>query len=244
MAPAALWPQVNGGVEVEFNSSGGSSRLPLAECAAVAFELDCSPVRGFPAFRGQGNYPGLWWFSTTREHVGYESWSERDHLIALDADPAVVGVASQPFRLHWGDGRHHVPDYFVRLSDGTATVLDVRADDRISDADAELFDRSEQACRSLGWAYRRAGVADPVVTANLRWLSGYRHPRVYRPAVAAALEAVFDSARPLMTGVRPVGEAIMVLPVLFHLLWPRRLGVDLSAAVLTEESIVGPALSR
>ncbi|ASL07544.1 hypothetical protein MYCODSM44623_05780 (plasmid) [Mycobacterium intracellulare subsp. chimaera] len=244
MAPAALWPQVNGGVEVEFNSSGGSSRLPLAECAAVAFELDCSPVRGFPAFRGQGNYPGLWWFSTTREHVGYESWSERDHLIALDADPAVVGVASQPFRLHWGDGRHHVPDYFVRLSDGTATVLDVRADDRISDADAELFDRSEQACRSLGWAYRRAGVADPVVTANLRWLSGYRHPRVYRPAVAAALEAVFDSARPLMTGVRPVGEAIMVLPVLFHLLWHRRLGVDLSAAVLTEESIVGPALSR
>lgn len=89
VAPAALWPQVNGGVEVEFNSSGGSSRLPLAECAAVAFELDCSPVRGFPAFRGQGNYPGLWWFSTTREHVGYESWSERDHLIALDADPAV-----------------------------------------------------------------------------------------------------------------------------------------------------------
>jgi hypothetical protein len=67
---------------------------------------------------------------------------------------------------------------------------------------------------------------------------------VYRPAVAAALEAVFDSARPLMTGVRPVGEAIMVLPVLFHLLWHRRLGVDLSAAVLTEESIVGPALSR
>lgn len=242
--PAALWSQVNGGVEVEFNPTGGSSRLQLAECVAVAFELDCSPVRGFPSFRGQRNYPGLWWFSTTRRHIGYESWLERDHLMALDADPAVVGVASQPFRFHWGDGRHHVPDYFVRLSDGSARVLDVRADDRISDADAELFDRSALACRSLGWGYRRLGTADPVVTANLRWLSGYRHPRVYRPAVAAALETVFGSARPLMAGVRSVGEAIMVLPVLFHLLWHGRLGVDLSGAVLSEGSLVGPALSR
>ena len=71
--------------------------MPLAECAAVAFELDCSPVRGFPAFRGQGNYPGLWWFSTTREHGGYESWSERDHLIALDADPASVYVREHAY---------------------------------------------------------------------------------------------------------------------------------------------------
>lgn len=218
--------------------------MPLAECAAVAFELECSPVRGFPSFRGQRNYSGLWWFSTTREHVGYESWSERDHLMALDADPSVVGVASQPFRFQWGDGRRHVPDYFVRLSDGSAEVLDVRGDDRISDADAELFDRSDQACRSLGWAYRRVGEADPVVTANLRWLSGYRHPRVYRPAVAAALEAVFESARPLMAGARSVGEAILVLPVLFHMLWHGRLGVDLRGAVLTEDSVVGPASSR
>lgn len=243
-SPAALWPRVNGGVELELNSTGGYSRLPLAECAAVAFDLDCSPIRGFPSFRGQSNYPGLWWFSKTREHIGYESWVERDHLMALDADPAVIGVASQPFRLHWGDGRHHVPDYFVRLSDGSARVLDVRSDNRISEADAELFDRSDQACRSLGWTYRRVGEADPVVTANLRWLSGYRHPRVYRPAVAAALQAAFDSARPLMAGVRSVGEAIMVLPVLFHLLWHGQLGVDLCGAVLAEDSIVGPALSR
>jgi hypothetical protein len=130
------------------------------------------------------------------------------------------------------------------LSDGSARVLDVRSDNRISEADAELFDRSDQACRSLGWTYRRVGEADPVVTANLRWLSGYRHPRVYRPAVAAALQAAFDSARPLMAGVRSVGEAIMVLPVLFHLLWHGQLGVDLCGAVLAEDSIVGPALSR
>jgi hypothetical protein len=35
----------------------------------------------------------------TRQHVGYESWLERDHLMLLDYDPDVVGIASQPFWL-------------------------------------------------------------------------------------------------------------------------------------------------
>jgi hypothetical protein len=30
-------------------------------------------------------------------HVGYESWLERHHLLALDFDANVVAIASQPF---------------------------------------------------------------------------------------------------------------------------------------------------
>jgi hypothetical protein len=52
---------------------------------------------------GQRNRPGLWWFSSTGEHVGHESWLERDRLMALDADPGVVAVAAQPMWLHWTD---------------------------------------------------------------------------------------------------------------------------------------------
>ena len=62
-----------------------------------------SPVRGFASFRGQRNWPGWWWFSRTGVHVGYESWVERDVLMALDADPGVEAVASQPMWLHWAD---------------------------------------------------------------------------------------------------------------------------------------------
>jgi hypothetical protein len=56
--------------------------------------------------------------------VGHESWLERDRLMALDADPEVVGVAAQPMWLYWADaasGRvlRHVPDYFARRADGT-----------------------------------------------------------------------------------------------------------------------------
>jgi len=59
--------------------------------------------------------------------------------MALDADPGVAGVLSQPCWLYW-----------------------------ISAADQDVFDRSALACESVGWGYRRAGALDPVLRANLR----------------------------------------------------------------------------
>ena len=128
---------VASGVEVEFASADGvRQRQLLRTCWNVAFER-VAPVRGFSSFRGQRNRPGLWWFATTGEHVGHESWLERDRLMALDADPGVVGVAAQPMWLRWstGSGRlvRHAPDYFARREDGTGVVIDVRPDQRIGD---------------------------------------------------------------------------------------------------------------
>ena len=91
-----------------------------------------SPVRGFASFWGQRNWPGWWWFSRTSTHAGYESWVERDVLMALDADPGVEAVASQPMWLHWADEsgrpRRHAPDFFVRRADGTGVLIDVWPD--------------------------------------------------------------------------------------------------------------------
>src|SRR5664280_2889761 len=50
-------------------------------------------------------------------------------LMLLDHDPAVVGIASQPFWLFWqhdGKLRSHAPDYFARRADGSAVVVDCR----------------------------------------------------------------------------------------------------------------------
>ena len=162
-------------------------------------------------------------------HVGYESWLERDHVMALDANPGVAGVASQPFRFRWPDERHHVPDFFVRNNDGSVLIVDVRADDRISADDAELFERTGAACVSAGWSYRRVGMLDRVLAANLRWLSGYGHPRVLRPALAVDVLAAFGSGRPLLPAAVGGGPAMAVLPVVFHLLWLGRLVADLSS---------------
>ena len=73
------------------------------------------PIRGFNTRKGQRHLPGHWWSATDGWHVGYESWLERDHLTWLDWDRAMVGIASQPFRLSWaadeGQVRWHVPDF-------------------------------------------------------------------------------------------------------------------------------------
>jgi len=80
--PAGWQPGAAGGVAAEFAGADGVVRRePLGGCWNLAFER-VAPVRGVASFRGQRNWPGLWWFSRTGEHVGYESWLERDRLMA------------------------------------------------------------------------------------------------------------------------------------------------------------------
>lgn len=222
------------------SGDGGEHRGPLAGALAVPFER-ALPVRRFRSRKGQRHLSGLWWSATTGGHVGFESWLERDHLLALDFDPAVTGIASQPFWLHWADEGGgqvaHAPDYFVRRQAGSAVVLDCRPAERRKPRDVVKFEATARACALAGWEYRLAGAADPVVTGNLRWLAGYRHPRYLVPATAGLLRQVFTAPVPLMTGAEAAGDPIAVLPVLFHLLWAGELAADLSLA-LGEHTLV------
>jgi hypothetical protein len=199
------------------------------------------PVREFRWARGQGHLPGLWWSATTGSHVGYESWLERDHLMLLDFDPAVVAISTQPFWLHWRDSagrsRRHAPDVFARMADGSAVVVDVRPGDRIEPRDAEAFEATRQACELAGWRFLRVGVVDPVRTANVAWLSRYRHRRCGSPDVGRLLVKAFAEPAPLMAGAEAVGDPLAVLPVLFHLMWRHTLATDLTAR-LTADTVV------
>ena len=60
-------------------------------------------MRSFPSYKGQRNYPGWYWSATMGRRVGFESWVERGHLVALDFDPAVTAIVSQPFWLSLAD---------------------------------------------------------------------------------------------------------------------------------------------
>jgi len=185
--------------------------------------------------------PGSWWSAKTGRHVGHESWLERDHAMVLDFDPRIAAFSSQPFWLSWQDDgklRRHAPDYFARMADGAALVLDVRADDQIPARDAEIFEVTARACASVGWAYRRAGVLDPVLAANVRWLAGYRHPRCMHQERAARLREVFTRPAPLLAGARAAGDPVAVLPVLYHLLWTGLLVTDLATVPLSTGSVV------
>jgi hypothetical protein len=173
--------------------------------------------------------------------VGFGSWLEREQAMMLDFDPAVVAFSSQPFWLLWHDGkrpRKHAPDFFARLGDGTGLVMDVRADDQIPAADAEVFEVTARACASAGWAYRRVGNLGAVFAANVRWLAGYRHPRCCDEGVAAQLVRAFAQPAPLLEGVQTAGDPIAVLPVAYHLLWARILQADLATVPLGRSSLV------
>jgi hypothetical protein len=155
-----------------------------------------------------------------------------DHVMLMDFDPAITGMASQPFWLSWQDedgrSRRHAPDFFARRADGTGVVIDVRPDDRIPPGDAEVFRVTALACAQAGWEFRRAGTIDPVLRANVRWLSRYRHQRCRREPEAARLLEAFSAGQPLLAGAAQVGDPIAVLPVAYHLLWRRELSCDLS----------------
>jgi hypothetical protein len=212
----------------------------LKACWMEPFEA-ARPVRRFNSYRGQRSFDGLWWSSTLSDHVGFESWLERDHVMLLDFDPNVTGIASQPFQIGWQHEdrlRWHTPDYFARLADGTGVVIDVRPDDRIEPEDAVAFDATARACESVGWQFRRVGELDAVLTANLRWLAGYRHPRCLHQDRAAGLRQAFSNPAPLMEGVRQVGDPIAVLPTLYHLLWRQHLRVDLMDSPLSAVSLI------
>ena len=160
----------------------------------------------------------------------------------LDFDPAVIGIASQPFWLSWpvaGGSRRHLPDYFARVEDGTGLVIDVRPDERIKARDAEAFAVTASACQTVGWRFRRVGAVASVFAANVRWLSRYRHPRCgRREDVAARLVEVFAQPTALFEGADRAGDRLVSLPVLFHLLWRRVLTADLAGALLSPGTVV------
>jgi hypothetical protein len=220
--------------------AGVVHRVELADAWMVRFEA-MTPVRRFGSRKGQRHLPGRWWSATDGRHVGYESWLERDHVMLLDFDPAVVGIASQPFWLSWtteqGTVRSHAPDYFARRADGSGLVVDCRPIQRLKPADVAAFEATRRACELLEWEYRLVGAADAILVGNVRWLAGYRHPRFGASGLTAALPAVFAEPTPLMAGVQRAGDPIAVLPVLFHLLWRHELMVDLSVP-LHEASMV------
>jgi len=228
---------------VYVGDDGVERRVPWAWMPEALGELG-RPVRSFPSYRGQRNFPGWYWSATEGRRIGFESWVERDHLVALDFDPSVVGIVSQPFWLVWpgekDKPRRHAPDFLARAADGGVLVLDSRPLELIGSADREAFAATGRACGLLGWRYAVWDRLDGVVVANQKWLAGYRHPRCFDARVAAQLAEVFTRPRPLMDGAELAGDPLGTLPVLYHLLWKRQLVADLSV-VLSHRTLVRAA---
>ena len=116
------------------------------------------------------------------------------------------------------------------MLDGSAVVVDVRPADRVKPPDAAKFAMTalKSAQVSRGWSFRLVHEPEPVLVANVRWLSGYRHPRCLMPEVTRSCSEAFAGDGVVGGGGDGRGPSA-VLPVLFHLIWRRQLAADLTA---------------
>ncbi len=205
----------------------------------------CEPVRRFSWHPRQRHRPGLQFMVSTGRHHGFESLAEQRLLLALDFAGA-ARVVSQPFRLRFGtcDGwRDHTPDFVGVLGDGSIWVVDVRPRGRVDKQARVCFAATAEVALAAGWRYAVVTGWRQQVLATLDALSAQRRPLTDRLGLqaelveAAAVGPCAFGALVAATSLPAVARAHAL-----HLLWHRKLGVDL-AAPLHDTSLVWPGLA-
>lgn len=206
------------------------------EVGSVRLER-ATPIREFFSWPGKRNYEGLYWSSTNRRHVDFESLLEREYLLSADTATDVVAIAAQPLALLWPRGTRghhdHVPDFFVRLSNGDGRVVDVRSPARV-EKNAEQFALTRKACDEIGWQYEIFTGLALEHAHNLRWLAGYRHDRnAPSTDTAELIRYCFERPLSLQDGLRRLSTATclntdVLMANVLHLLWRQILSTDLS----------------
>jgi hypothetical protein len=197
----------------------GPAACPVRDLAVMPLQ-GARPVRRFSWSTSQRHRPGLQYMVSTGRHHGFESHAEQELLLALDFAGNLEDVLSQPFRLEFtaagGPGRH-TPDFLAVTRDGV-WLIDVRPGARIA-----------EAALSCGWRYVVAAGWLPNVQATLDTVSAQRRPLTdplrLQPVLLAAAEA-----GPVRFGelVEHGGIPAAARAQALHLIWERRLGIDLS----------------
>jgi hypothetical protein len=202
--------------------------------------VDGGPIRWFSWGRGQRHRPGLQFLVSTGRHHGAESLEEARLLLALDFAGDLVDVVSQPLRLRFDTAarsRDHTPDFMAVTRSGT-WLVDVRPEPLIGEADLESFAAASELAVACGWRYVVAARWRDHVPSTLDALSSQRRPLSdplgLRPGLlaAAARQGVRFGEVAAASGCEPVARA-----QLLHLLWRRRLGIDL-AEPLADRSVL------
>jgi hypothetical protein len=203
----------------------------------------CEPVRRFSWRTDQRHRPGLEFLVSTGRHHGFESIAEQRLLLALDFAGEVTDVLAQPHRMRFRTETgwfEHVPD-FLAVTRGGTWLFDVRPAGRVEQDDLVKFAASAEAALSAGWRYLVVGGWRRQVVATLDTVASQRRPVADPLGIQGALLAG------VAAGPRRFGDLVggVALPALgraqaLHLVWRRRLGVDL-AAPFTDGALVWPA---
>lgn len=180
---------------------------------------------------GAATPSGLQYLLATGRMHGFESLAERNLLLALDFIGAATEVLSQPFKLKFttADGSEdHTPDFLVLLP-GTAVVVDVRPAHLIKEKDLVKFAATDRAASAVGWTYLVASGWRRQVLTALDALSARRRPMTDRLGLQdELLDQVHERPRRFGELVEDTSLPAVARTHAVHLLWHRRLAMDLT----------------
>lgn len=215
---------------VTWRCAGDEVTAPVRDLGSMPV-TGCEPVRRFSWSRRQRHRPGLQYLVSTGRLHGCESMEEARLLLVLDFAAGLGEVISQPFRLRFSaqDGeREHVPDFLAYTRSGR-WLIDVRPAARVGERDRVAFAASAEVALLHGWRYVVAAGWKPHVLSTVDTLSAQRRPLTDRLGlVEVLLAAAAEKPRPFgelaeLTVAPPIARAYLL-----HLLWHRRLGMDLT----------------
>lgn len=229
---------------VKYRDAAGRFHESVLERVADEDLLGGVPVREFRWFKGRRFYSGWYWSATTGGLVAYESRLELARILLADFDSEVTAIAAQPFLLRGFDGdrlRNHVPDLLLCSVSGLVTVVDVKPAHRLDDPEVRaVFGWTERTVAARGWDFEVWSGAEAVLLENVRFLAGYRRPHTVEGAL---LPLVLDAARRWETigglehALRSAAAAVIVRPVILHLLWTGALVTDLRTPLTSSSPI-------
>ncbi|MFE9259240.1 TnsA-like heteromeric transposase endonuclease subunit [Streptomyces sp. NPDC006879] len=203
--------------------------VPVRDLADAPTALSV-PVRRFSWRAGQRHRPGLEVLVSTGRQHGFESLAERRLLLALDFAGGVVEVLSQPFRLRFSqaDGPDsHIPD-FLAVTPGAAWLFDVRPAGRIEQEDEVRFAAAARAAAAVGWRYAVVTGWHRQVMTGLDTFSARRRPMTDQLGLQGQLlEVLGRQPRQFGDLVERTQLPAVARTHAVHLLWHRRLAVDL-----------------
>lgn len=198
------------------------------------------PVRRFTWRTGQWHRPGLEYLVSTDRHHGFESFEEELLLLMADFAADLVEALAQPFRLDFltTDGMvRHTPDFLLLTASGP-WLVDVRPAERIKPEDEVKFAASAEAALAAGWNYSVVtGWRKHIVSIVDSLSAGRRDLTDQLGLQEEMLQAAASGPLPFGELVEQCSYPVIARAHALHLLWYRRLGVDLSAP-LTDSSLV------
>jgi hypothetical protein len=189
---------------------------------------------------GQRNVPirGFYWFAQVRGLIAFESILEMRNLMLLDHREAISAVVAQPFML--SEVCNHFPDFWVRFRNGDQKLIDVKRAAKVNEPENVIkWEMTRDACALLGWEHEVRTELPSVLGDNLRFLSHYRTTYVdTTPYEEKLVRLCREAPRTIKFLLDNAGPSEEVRPVLYALLWRRRLVADLESAMIDHPTLV------